>query len=185
MMACIYTNTQTCTYTVHTVYLYTYCTHAHICIYICASIRYGSDPTTVTNWWDLEAKWTLAGLNTVWFIISMVHWESWWYCENVALFPFFYFSRYVLFLLLFLKPLYCIVVCNVTNILLCISRFFKLHTTPQSSLCFVLFFCEVMPFIKAIDLLQCLNDPDLTHTPRKLYRLKINAQTIRGREKGG
>lgn len=48
-------------------------------------------------------------------------------------------------------------------------------------------FCEVMPFIKAIDLLQCLNDPDLTHTPHKLYRLKINAQTIRGREmdKGG
>lgn len=39
-----------------------------------------------------------------------------------------------------------------------------------------------MPFIKAIDLLQCLNDPDLTHTPHKLYRLKINAQTIRGRE---
>lgn len=42
-----------------------------------------------------------------------------------------------------------------------------------------------MPFIKAIDLLQCLNDPDLTHTPHKLYRLKINAQTIRGREIDG
>lgn len=32
MMARIYTNTQTCTDTVHTVYLYTYCIHAHICM---------------------------------------------------------------------------------------------------------------------------------------------------------
>lgn len=139
MMACIYTNTQTCTYTVHTVYLYTYCTHAHICIYICASIRYGSDPTTVTNWWDLEAKWTLAGLNTVWFIISMVHWESWWYCENVALFPFFYFSRYVLFFVVVLKAslLYCRLQCD-KHFALYISLFQASHySSKQLVFCFV------------------------------------------------
>lgn len=50
---------------------------------------------------------------------------------------------------------------------------------------FFLFSVKWCLFIKAIDLLQCLNDPDLTHTPHKLYRLKINAQTIRGREMNG
>lgn len=84
MMACIYTNTQTCTYIVHTVYLYTYCTHAHT-VYACAWKTYGSDPTTVTNWWDLVAKWTLEGLKTVWFIISKVHWKSWWLWKRSAL----------------------------------------------------------------------------------------------------
>lgn len=96
MMACIDTNTQTCTYTVHTVYLYANCTHAHKCIYACAWIRYGSDPTTVTNWWDVETQTQYDSSS-----ISKVHWESWWDCENVAPFPFLYFRRYVLFLLSF------------------------------------------------------------------------------------
>lgn len=91
-----YTLTQTCTYTVHRVYLYTYCTHAHECM--CLDNTWVR-PTTVTIRWGLQVKWTLAGPKTVWFIISKVHWESWWDCENVALCPFFYFSRYVLLLL--------------------------------------------------------------------------------------
>lgn len=47
-----------------------------------------------------------------------------------------------------------------------IFRFFELHTTPQSSLYFILFLLISVKwclFIKAIELLQCLNDPDLTH----------------------
>lgn len=121
MMACIYTNTQTCTTAEHT------CTNTvYMQTCACAWIRYGSDPTTVTKRWVLAARWTLAGpkktkkskkqKRTVWFIISEVHWESWWDCETVALFPFFYFSWYVLFLLLLWKPLYGIAVCNVTDI---------------------------------------------------------------------
>lgn len=120
MMACIYTNTQTCTTAEHT------CTNTvHMQTCACAWIRYGSDPTTVTNRWVLMAESTLG-----WFkkrkkkqnkkeqydSSSARYWESWWDCENVALFPFFYFSWYVLFLLLLWKPLYGIAVCNVTDI---------------------------------------------------------------------
>lgn len=133
-----YTNTQTCSYTVHTAYMYTYSTHAHICIYACASMTHGSDPATVTYQWDTEAKWTLAGPRTVWFIISKVHWESWWDCENVAPSPLFYFfSGMFSFCCCSKKPLHAVVICNVTNICF-VYLAFKLHTTPQRQL-FVLF----------------------------------------------
>lgn len=63
-----------------------------------------------------------------------------------------------------------------------ISLFQASHYSWKQLVLFFSLFCEVMPFIKAIDLLQCLNDPGPhTHTSQ-LYRLKINAQTIRGRE---
>lgn len=118
MMACIYTNTQTCTYTVHTVYLYSYCTHAHMSIYtVCMClgkiwVRPHHCDRRVGFWGHVNIDWpknnmihhqrgTLRKLVRLW---------------NVALFPFFYFSRYVLFCRCSEKPLYGIVVCDVTNI---------------------------------------------------------------------
>lgn len=62
LMACIYTNTQTCTYTVHTVYLYTYCTHAHMHICMCLDNVWVRPPHCDQ---PVEAKWLLAGPKTV------------------------------------------------------------------------------------------------------------------------
>lgn len=112
---------------------------------------------------------------------------SWWDCENVALSPLvcslFYFyccSESLSMVLSFATwqkfALYISLFSSFTLLL---------KKEKKKSLCFISFSFFLWSdafFIKAIDLLQCLNDPDLTHTPHKLYRLKINAQTIRGRE---
>lgn len=76
---------------------------------------YGSDPPTVTNRWRPSDYWLAQKQYNS--SSAKVHWQSWWNCENVALFPFSYFSRYVPFLFCCWKqPLYGIVVCNVTAI---------------------------------------------------------------------
>lgn len=183
MMACIYTNTQTCTYTAHTVYLYTYCTHAHMHICMC-----------LVNIWvrphHCDQPVGFRGqLNptTVWFIISKVHWESWWDCENVALFPFSYFSRYVhVFLLLFWKPLYGCIVCNVTNIC-CVYLAFSSFTLLLKAACDLFFslFLWSDAFYQSNRLAAVFEWPGPhTHTSQTV-QTQINAQTIRGREMDG
>lgn len=136
-------------------------------------------PPTVTSQWDLVTY------KTVRLIISEVHWEL------VRLwnrsFPFSSLIRYLLCSVHW-KPLYGIVVCNVTKNMfaLYISLPPASHYSSKSSLCFFTFspfFCEVMPFYPSNRFAAVFEWTRTSHTHlEKLYKLKINAQTIRGRD---
>lgn len=131
MMACIYTNTQTCTYAVHTEDLFT-CTYTHICISLdkiwvrpihCDQpVGFGGQ---VSIGWPKKKSMIHHQLGTLIKLVGL------W--KRSALSFLFYLSQYDLFFF-FASLWYCCLQCD--KHLLCISRFFELHTTPQSSLCF-------------------------------------------------
>lgn len=139
----------------------------HLRMYACARMGYGPDPTNVTSRWARTKDADIARI-----VISEVHWER-------------------------LVTIHNIVVCNVTDICFVYVAFVKLHTTPQSSFCvcvcvcfcfcfcFISLFCKVMPFIKAIDLLQCLNVPGPhTHTSQTVQIQSKCTDNQRERENG-
>lgn len=159
MVACIYTNTQTCTDAVHT------CT---ICM-----VNKWVRPPTVTSQWDLVS---------VRLIISEVHWELVMLWNRS--FPFSSLIRYLLF-----AESLCMVLSfamwqkDVCSVYLASSSFTLLLKKQLVFFTFSSFFCEVMPFYPSNRFAAVFEWTRTSHTHlKKLYELKINAQTIRGRD---
>lgn len=172
MMACIYTNTQTYTYAVHTEDLFT-CTYTPI--YAFPWIRYGSDPSTVTNRWDLEAKWVLGGPKNK----SMIHHQLGTLIKLVGL-----WKRSALFLSFILAGMIISFFCLSMVLLfamwqtfaLYISLFRASHYSSKQLVFFFLSFLWSDAFYQSNRLAAVFEWPGPhTHTPHKLYRPKINA----------